>query len=91
MKEEKRIHERIHYENFRHMVEDIGDRYNTHGAYSFRQNPRDKEIVKKTYLELRDDIRGLTTAFLKEEFAGKHIVLIGKYSYNWVLTYYASM
>ena len=91
MKAEKRIHERVHYENFRHMVEDIGDRYQGRGAYCFRKNPRDKEIIKKSYPELRDDIRGLTTAFLKNGFAGKHIVLIGKYSYNWVLTYYASM
>ena len=84
MKQEKRIHERVHYENFRHMVEDIGDRYAERGAYCFRKNPRDKEIVKKSYPELRDDIRALTTAFLKEGLAGKHIVLIGKYSYNWV-------
>ena len=78
MKEEKRIHERVHYENFRHMVEDIGERYQGHGAYAFRKNPRDKEIIKKKYEDLRDDIRGLTTAFLKEGFAGKHIILIGK-------------
>ncbi|MBR2612052.1 MAG: AMP-binding protein [Clostridia bacterium] len=91
MKEEKRIHERIHYDHFRHMVEDIGDRYQGRGAYAFRKNPRDKEIIKKSYEALRDDIRGLTTAFITNEFAGKHIILIGKYSYGWVLTYYASM
>mgnify|MGYP002519599509 CR=1 FL=1 len=91
MKEEKRIHERVHYENVRHMVEDIGDRYYGKGAYAFRINPRDKDIVKKKYEELRDDVRALATAFHTEGFAGKHIILIGKYSYNWVLTYYASM
>ena len=91
MKEEKRIHERVHYENVRRMVEDIGDRYYGKGAYAFRINPRDKDIVKKKYEELRDDVRALATAFHTEGFAGKHIILIGKYSYNWVLTYYASM
>ena len=91
MKEEKRIHERVHYDSFRHMVEDIGDRYRGRGAYAFRLNPRDKDIVKKKYEDLRDDVRALTTAFHTEGFAGKHIILIGKYSYNWVLTYYASM
>ena len=91
MREEKRLHERVHYESFRHMVEDIGERYRGKGAYAFRLNPRDKTIVKKKYEELRDDIRALSTAFHSAGLAGKHIVLIGKYSYNWVLTYYASM
>ena len=91
MKTEKRLRERVHYESVHHMVEDIGDRYCGKYAYSFRLNPRDKEIVRKTYDELRAEVRALSTAFHTEGIAGKHIVLIGKYSYNWVLTYYASM
>ena len=79
------------HRDVREMVEDIGERWADRYAYSFRLNPRDKEVVRKTYPELRDEIRALSMAFINHGFAGKHITLIGKYSYNWVLTYYASM
>ena len=91
MKPEKKIRERVDYRDVREMVEDIGERWADRYAYSFRINPRDKEIVRKSYPELRDEIRALSMAFIKHGIAGKHITLIGKYSYNWVLTYYASM
>ncbi len=90
---EKRIRERYHYENVREMIEDVGVRFKDHGAYAYRINPRDKEdqIVRKTYEQLRADVRALSTAFIKEGYAGKHITLIGKLSYNWVLVYYAAL
>ena len=91
MKPEKKIRERVDYRDVREMVEDIGERWADRYAYSFRLNPRDKDVVRKTYPELRDEIRALSMAFIKHGIAGKHITLIGKYSYNWVLTYYASM
>ena len=73
------------------MIEDVGDRFADRYAYAYRINPRDKEIVRKTYPELRDDVRALSTAFIKAGYAGKHITLIGKLSYNWVLCYYAAL
>ena len=85
MKPEKKIRERVYYTDIRHMVEDIGDRWADRYAYSWRVTPRDKEIVRKTYPELRDDIRGLSTAFIEKGIAGKHITLIGKWTYNWTL------
>ena len=90
MKAEKKIRERVDYTDIRHMVEDIGVRWADRYAYSYRLTPRG-EIHRKTYPELREDIRGLSTAFISRGYAGKHITLIGKYSYNWVLCYYASM
>ena len=59
MKEEKRIRERVHYNNVREMIEDVGTRFADRYAYSFRINPRDKEVVRKSYPELRDDVRAL--------------------------------
>jgi len=91
MKQEKRIRERVHYANVRDMIEDVGDRFADRYAYAYRINPRDKEIVRKTYPELRDDVRALSMGFIKKGYAGKHITLIGKLSYNWVLCYYAAL
>ncbi len=87
----KPIHEKREYVNVREAVEEMGELYNGKVAYSFRIKPRDKEILKKTYDEMRDDIRGLTTELLSRGLKGKHIALIGKLTYHWVLVYYASM
>ena len=93
MKQEKRLRERIHYANVREMIEDVGERFKNDGAYAYRLNPRDKEdqIVRKTYSELREDVRGLSTAFINAGYAGKHITVIGKCTYNWILCYYATL
>ncbi len=85
------IHEYRTVENIRAFVEDIGDRYKGKNAYSFRENPRDKEATRITYDRLRDDIRALASSFIKRGMAGKHVVLVSKLTYNWVLVYYATM
>ncbi len=91
MKPEKKIRERVHYNNIREMIEDVGTRFADRYAYAFKRNPRDKEVIRKTYPELRDDVRALSTEYIKSGYAGKRIVLIAKLTYEWVLTYYAAM
>ena len=87
----KPIHEKKVYENIREVIEDIGEIYTGMTAYSYRIKPNDKEIQKKTYDELRDDVRALATEFIARGIAGKHIALVGKLSYHWVLVYYAAL
>ena len=91
MKDKYLVHEFRTVENIRAFVEDIGDRYRGRNAYSFRTNPRDKEATRVKYEQLRDDVRALATAFVMRGMAGKHIVLVGKLTYQWVLTYYATL
>ncbi len=91
MKPEKKIRERVHYENIREMIEDVGTRFADRNAYAFKRNPKDKEVIRKTYPELRDDVRSLSTAYIDLGYAGKNIVLIAKLTYEWVLTYYSAM
>ena len=88
---DKILHEKVEYKNVREMVENIGDIYADRVAYRFRLNPHDKESIAKTYPELRDDVRGLATEFLARGYKGKHIVLLGKQTYAWILTYYATL
>ena len=85
------LHEKVEYKNVREMIENIGDIYADRVAYRYRLNPHDKESVAKTYPELRDDVRGLATEFLARGYKGKHIVLLGKQTYAWILTYYATL
>ena len=91
MKVKQPIHPKHEYSNIREVIEHIGDIYHGKVAYSYRIKPSDKEIIEKKYEELRDEVRALTTEFLSRGMAGKHIGLIGKLSYHWVLVYYASL
>ena len=87
----KPIHEKKEYLNIREAVEDMGKLYSGRVAYSYRIKPNDKEIQKKTYDQLCDDVRALTTEFISRGVSGKHLALIGKLSYHWILVYYATL
>ena len=87
----KPIHEKKVYLNIREVIEDIGEIYSGKPAYSYRIKPHDKEVQKKTYDELRDDVRALTTELISRGISGKHVALVGKLSYHWVLVYYATL
>ena len=87
----KPIHEKKEYSNIREVVEDIGQLYSDRVAYSFRIKPSDKEIKKKTYPELRDDVRALAAELIAKGVPGKHVALVGKLSYHWILVYYATL
>ena len=87
----KPIHEKKEYLNIREAVEDMGKIYSGRVAYSYRIKPNDKEIQKKTYDQLRDDVRALATEFIARGVPGKHVALVGKLSYHWILVYYATL
>ncbi|MBR2971319.1 MAG: AMP-binding protein [Clostridia bacterium] len=87
----KPIHEKKEYLTFREAVEDMGQLYSDRVAYSFRIKPSDKEIRKKTYTELRDDVRALATEFITRGVPGKQVALVGRLSYHWIVTYYATL
>ncbi len=85
----KILHERYEYENVRDLVEDVAVKYGEKPAFSYRIKPTDKDCVKKSYISLRDDVRALSSELLSKGLAGKHIALIGKLSYEWVVVYYS--
>lgn len=85
------LHERKEYVNVRELIEDVAELYGEKTAFSYRIKPADQEKVRKSYIALRDDVRALSTAFIKRGIAGKHICLIGKLTYDWVLLYYSAL
>ena len=85
------LHEKVEYKCIREMVEAIGDLYGDKIALRFKMNPHDKETTTKSYVDLRDDVRALATELLARGYKGKHIVVIGKHSYPWIVTYFATM
>ena len=85
------LHEKLEFPNIREMMKQIAELYANKTAYSFRIKPNDAEPVKKSYIDLKDDVYALATELISRGYQGKHISLIGKLSYNWVLVYYATM
>lgn len=83
------LHEKQEYLNIRDLVERSAVMYPDKTAYSFRHNPHDKEIVKVSFPELRDDIRAIGSELLSRGLAGKHCAVIGKCSYTWVRMYFS--
>ncbi|MBE6636444.1 MAG: hypothetical protein E7618_01430 [Ruminococcaceae bacterium] len=83
------LHERRDFETVRDLVEWAGEEYADRKAFSYRPVTRGNEIVTVTFRELREDVRGLASEMLAMGCAGKHCVVIGKFSYDWVVTYYA--
>ena len=79
----------MNFKDIREMVEFIGSEYEGKPAYRYRVKPHDKEAVVVNYETLRHHIRSLTTELLARDYKGKHIALIGKHSYPWIVTYYS--
>lgn len=50
-----------------------------------------KSITEKTYTEFKSDIEALGTYFYYNGFKNSTIAVIGENSYNWILTYYATV
>ena len=84
------LHEPRYFETVRSLMEWAAEEYGNDTVYSFRPTPR-AEIVKKSFIEFRDDVRALASEFLAMGCAGRHCVIIGKLSYEWAAVYYAML
>ena len=90
-KMKKPIHEKKVYLNMREVIEDIDKLYSDRTAFSYRIKPNNKDIVKKSYTELCADVRALASELTSRGVNGKHVALVGKLSYHWILVYYATL
>jgi len=88
MKSEK-LHKKVEFKNMRELVEWVGDTYGEKNAYSFSVNPVKGPVITKSFLQLRDDVRGLATSLAEMGCSGKKCIIFGKYSYEWALVYFA--
>ena len=83
------LHKKIEYQNIRDLIERTSDMYSDRNAFSYRNNPHDKENVTVAFTKLRENVRALTSKFIEMGIDGKHIAIVGKLSYSWALVYYS--
>ena len=91
MKKNYPFYESVPIRDFRALTEDAAEKYGDKPAYSFKVSPLDEEVVKLSFIEVRDDCRALGTAAHVKGLSGKTVAIIGGASYAWVNTYYALM
>ena len=85
----ERLHEKQEFLNIRDLVERSVEMYPERVAYSYKEDPRAKQSQKVTFKELRDEVRAISTELLSRGYAGKHCVVIGKFSYAWARMYFS--
>ena len=85
------LHKKREFRDVRALIEWAGEFYHDRYAFSFRPDPHKPEKTKISFPAMRDDVRALATEFISRGFSKKHLVIIGKNSYEWAIVYYASL
>ena len=87
----EQLHPKREFKSIRHIVEYAARTYGNRTAFSYRENPHREEKISISYIEFRDDVRALATEMLSRDMGGKHVVVVAKMSYDFVVTYYAAL
>ena len=85
------MHPKKEFESIRHIVEYAAETYGEKTAFSYRIKPSDKEKVSVSYIAFRDDVRALASEMLARGMQNRHVVVVGKMSYQFIVTYYATL
>lgn len=81
------------HQNFREVLNHSADTFTTKTAFIIKHKVKGGEPTyeHKTFIDYRDDVNHLGTAFLKHGFKGKRIAVTSKNRYEWMLTYFATL
>ena len=85
------IHPKKEFDSIRHIVEEAAKSFGGSTAFSYKVKPSDKEKVSVSYIGFRNDVRALASEMLSRGMQGKHVVAVGKMSYDFIVTYYATL
>lgn len=72
------------YADLKELIIDTAKLYGERDAYRYKKG---KEIISKTYNDLRADSMSFSNVLKSLGLLGKHIAVIGATSYEWILTY----
>ena len=85
------LYETTVFRDFRVMTENVANKYPDRIAFSYRERPADKEAVRVTYRQAREDIRHLGTAYIHAGLRDKKVAIVGESCLSWVYSYFALM
>ncbi len=90
MENKDKLHDIRTFTDVRELIEWAGETYGERIAYSYRTGSLSSPILKKSFSQLRDDVRALGSEMLRMGCAGKHCAIVGKNTYEWVVVYFAA-
>lgn len=76
------------YNDLKELVNSAAELYGEQDAYRFKCK---KEIVSKSYINLKADTQAFSNFLKAKSLLGKHIAVIGASSYEWVVTYFGTV
>ena len=91
MKFNNEIYDTHNVENFRDLINYTCEKYPDNIAYKFKKNlgKSDEYVVEKKYKEVREDVKGFSTALLNLGLKDKKVVIISNNRYEWCVSYFA--
>ena len=76
------------YADLKELLNDAAAMYGSQDAYRYKVK---KEIVSKTFNDLKSDSMAFSRMLEKNGLLGKHIAVIGASSYQWIVTYFGTV
>ena len=76
------------YETIKEMLNDTAKMYGSQDAFRYKSK---KEIVSKTYTDIRNDSMTFSNVLKSLDLISKHIAVIGTTSYEWIETYFGTV
>lgn len=75
--------------NFKELINRSVKLYGYKTAFKYKLNPKDTNVITKTYKEFKNDIDKLGTALFDLGLKNKRIIVIGPNRYEWCVSYLA--
>lgn len=77
------------YETIRDLCTDSCRKFADNIAFTYKVKGSDKDVVTVDYKTFDRDVRAVGTRAIQDGCVGAHCALIGKLSYEWIVTYFA--
>lgn len=82
----------VMHTDIRDLLENCATKYKDAPAFVLKHKLSKKAVNYEniSYVQLRDDVIGLTTYLIEEGAKDKRVAIIGANSYNWIISYFAA-
>lgn len=77
------------YADFRELLSTVAEKYPDNDAFIVKRDKTKKEYTHITYSKFQADVNRLGTALLHTALPRRRVAIIGKNSYEWMLTFFA--
>ena len=85
------IYKTTFIDDMRSLVEEAAQNFSDSIAISYKENYWDKEVKKVTFLQWREDVRGLGTYLISKGYRETNIAILGENTYGWCCSFFAVM